>query len=207
MTPSLIGLFGGTFDPIHEGHLSSAEAAMKAHDLSRVIFVPAGDPYLKSDSPDWDISPAEYRVEMVRLALEHHGNPRFELSEMETQRGGPSYTLDTARLLSVANPQSEVVVILGMDAVLGMPLWKDPTSLLSEFKILAITRPGFDESELPKLPLNNEFDAIEIVDANTPDISASEIRKMISNSHADLPSLETLCPAVEKLIREQALYK
>ena len=107
----------------------------------------------------------------------------------------------------MANPQSEIVVILGMDAVLGMPLWKDPTSLLSEFKILAITRPGFDESELPKLPLNNEPNAIEIVDANTPDISASEIRKKISNSDTDLPPLGMLCPAVEELIRDQALYK
>ena len=207
MTPSLIGLFGGTFDPIHEGHLSSAEAAMKAYDLSRVVFVPAGDPYLKSNSPDWNISPAEYRVEMVRLALEHHGNPRFELSEMETQRGGPSYTLDTARLLSVDNPQSEIVVILGIDAVLAMPLWKDPTLLLSEFKILAITRPGFDELELPKLALNTGPDAIEIVDANTPDISASEIRKIFSNSHADPLPMGTLCPAVEKLIKDQGLYK
>jgi len=79
--------------------------------------------------------------------------------------------------------------------------------LLSEFKILAITRPGFDESELRKLPLNNKPDAIEIVDANTPDISASEIRKMISNSNADLSPLGMLCPAVEELIRDQALYK
>lgn len=112
MSSGLIGLFGGTFDPAHSGHFAVAEAALKTYDFCRLVFIPAGDPYLKSDIADSVISSSEHRVEMVRLALEHHGNPRFELSETETRREGPSYTLDTARLFAVENPQSEILSYL-----------------------------------------------------------------------------------------------
>ena len=207
MSVPSIGLFGGTFDPVHSGHFASAEAALKAYDFCKIVFIPAGDPYLKSDIADSVISTPEDRVEMVRLALEHHGNPRFELSEMETQREGPSYTLDTARLFAVDNPQSEIVIILGMDTVLSMPRWQDPNALIGEFKIVAITRPGFDESKLPVLSVEGLARAIEVVVADTPNTSSSQIRKVLASSKADIFSMDTLYPPVRKFIRDHDLYK
>ena len=207
MSVPSIGLFGGTFDPVHSGHLASAEAALKAYDFCKIAFIPAGDPYLKSDISDSAISTPEDRVEMVRLALEHHGNPRFELSDMETQREGPSYTLDTARLFAVNNPQSEIVVILGMDTILSMPRWKDPDALIGEFRIVAITRPGFDESKLSALSVEGLDRAIEVVVADTPDISSSQIRKDLASSKADVLSMDTLYPPVRRFIKDHDLYK
>ncbi|MEC9321209.1 MAG: nicotinate (nicotinamide) nucleotide adenylyltransferase [Chloroflexota bacterium] len=207
MSPGLIGLFGGTFDPAHSGHFAAAEAALKAYDFCRLVFIPAGDPYLKSDMVDSVISSSEHRVEMMRLALEHHGNPKFELSETETRREGPSYTLDTARLFAVENPQSEIVVILGMDTILSMPLWKDPDTLLSEFRVAAITRPGFDESKLSVLSFEGWASVIEVVVADTPDISSSQIRKTLAVSEAEIFPMDMLYPPVKKFIRDQDLYK
>ena len=207
MSASSIGLFGGTFDPVHSGHFASAEAALKAYDFCKIVFIPAGDPYLKSDIADSVISTPEDRVEMVRLALEHHGNPRFELSEMETQREGPSYTLDTARLFAVDNPQSEIVIILGMDTVLSMPRWKDPDALIGEFRIVAITRPGFDESKLSALSVEGLDREIEVVVADTPDTSSSQIREVLASSKAGTFSMDTLYPPVRRFIRDHDLYK
>ncbi len=135
-----VGLFGGTFDPIHAGHIAAAQAAMKALELDEVIFVPAGDPYLKS--VNWDVTPAVQRQEMVRLALLYEGVNMFKISDVEILREGPSYTLDTARELGSGG--GNVVVILGMDTVLTIPGWHDPAALLYDCRVAAITRPGTD---------------------------------------------------------------
>ena len=196
---TLVGLFGGTFDPIHEGHIAAAQAAMKALELDEVIFVPAGDPYLKS--VNWDVTPAVQRQEMVRLALLYEGVNMFKISDVEILREGPSYTLDTARELGSGG--GKVVVILGMDTVLTIPGWHDPAAFLSECRVAAITRPGTDLSDFYSLPIDGEEGHIELVIADTPAISSTEIRRCVFEGMA----VEGVCPPVEQFIRSNGLYR
>ena len=194
----LVGLFGGTFDPIHEGHIAAAQAAMKALELDEVIFVPSGDPYLKS--VNWDVTPAVQRQEMVRLALLYESVNVFKISDIEILRDGPSYTLDTARELG--SSCGNVVVILGMDAVLTIPRWRDPAAFLAECRVAAITRPGSDLSDFYSLPIDRSVGQIELVIADTPMISSTEIRRCVLEGRA----VEGVCPPVEEFIRSNGLY-
>ena len=196
---TLVGLFGGTFDPIHKGHIAAAQAAMKALELEEVIFVPAGDPYLKS--VNWDVTPAVQRQEMVRLALLYEGVNVFKISDVEVLREGPSYTLDTARELG--SSCGNVVVIMGMDAVLTIPSWHNPAAFLSECRVAAITRPGFDLSDFYSLPLDSSAGQIELVIADTPIISSTEIRRCVFEGR----TVEGVCPPVEEFIRSNGLYR
>jgi len=196
---TLVGLFGGTFDPIHEGHIAAAQAAMKALELDEVIFVPAGDPYLKS--VNWDVTPAIQRQEMVRLALLYESVNVFKISDVEVLRKGPSYTLDTARELGLSC--GNVVVILGMDAVLTIPRWHDPAAFLTECRVAAITRPGSDLSDFYSLPIDRAAGQIELVIADTPIISSTEIRRCVFEGKA----VEGVCPPVEEFIRSNGLYR
>mgnify|MGYP000966299213 FL=1 len=195
---TLVGLFGGTFDPIHEGHIAAAQAAMKALELDEVIFVPAGDPYLKSVS--WNVTPAAQRQEMVRLALLYESVNVFKISDAEIIRDGPSYTLDTARELG--SNCGNVVVILGMDAVLTIPRWHDPAAFLSECRVAAITRPCSDLSDFYSLPIDRSVGQIELVIADTPMISSTEIRRCVLEGR----DVEGVCPPVEEFIRSNGLY-
>ncbi len=136
---SLIGVFGGTFDPIHCGHLAIAEALMCALPLERILFVPAARPPHRI-AP---VASARNRLEMVRLALE--GHPRFAVDEVEYGRVGPSYTADTLRALR-ARYHRPLALILGMDAFLGLPGWHRWRHLLGMAHLVIVTRPGFTEA-------------------------------------------------------------
>ncbi len=120
-----IGVLGGTFDPIHLGHLIIAEQARLKLDLDKVLFVPAGQPWLKSDR---DITPARHRVEMVRLAIE--GKPYFELCTLEVERPGPSYSVDTLTTLSRQMEGHSIFFLLGWDSLAELPRWKEPERLV-----------------------------------------------------------------------------
>ncbi len=114
-----IGVFGGTFDPIHNGHLVVAEEVRDELNLAEILFVPAGQPWLKPDSP---IAAAEHRVQMVRLALA--GKPYFKLSTLEIERAGPSFTVDTiADLQGQRGAGDELFFILGWDSLIDVPQW------------------------------------------------------------------------------------
>ncbi len=139
-----LGLFGGTFNPIHFGHLRAAEEVCEALSLSRLWFIPAAHPPHK-DAPD--LTSFEVRLEMTRLAVGDH--PRMEVSDIEGRRPGKSYSIETLRLLREEfGPTWELYFILGLDAMLEIPTWKDYAQLFSLCHFVVLDRPGYDRSRL-----------------------------------------------------------
>lgn len=143
-----LGILGGTFDPVHVGHLGLAEAARTAFDLDRVLFVPAAVPPHK---PEGAVASADDRLAMVRRAVE--AAPHFAVSEVELERQGPSYTVDTLAELQQRHPGADVYFIAGADEVLALHTWRDPQRLVQMARFIAATRPGFDLSRLAELEL------------------------------------------------------
>lgn len=133
-----IGVLGGTFDPIHLGHLAVAQGALHLAGLERVLFIPAGQPPHKEGRR---ITAAEHRAEMVRLAIAE--NPLFELSTIEMDRQGPSYTILTVQALKAQNPDWEIHFIAGMDSLEEIQTWHEYRTLLSLVRFLVAIRPGF----------------------------------------------------------------
>jgi nicotinate-nucleotide adenylyltransferase len=196
-----VGVIGGTFDPIHIGHLIIAEGARDALDLQRVIFVPAGQPPHKRSS---QISPAEHRLEMVRLAIA--GNGHFTASRVDIDRGGPSYTVDTIRLLHDAwGADARIYFLIGGDSLAELPMWYQPERLLEICQVVAVPRPGYEldlESLDVKIPGASE--RIQMLSMPLVDLSATEIRDRIR----DRRSIRYLVPhAVERYIYRHHLYR
>jgi len=164
---------GGTFDPVHYGHLFAAEFARVAVGLSRVIFVPSGNPPHKSYD---GMAQAADRFEMTRLAIEDNRN--FEISRVEIDREGPSYTADTLEVISAINPEAGLFLITGLDAALDIPNWHEPQKIISLCKILIIARPGYICDKISTL---NESirDSLLILDTDLIDISATDIRDKV----------------------------
>src|SRR4030042_2082125 len=133
-----IGVLGGTFDPVHIGHLIVAEEARLKLGLSKVLFVPAGQPWLKQDR---SIAPAVHRVEMVRRAIA--GNPFFEISTLAVERAGPSYTVDTLTMLGKQlASRASLFFILGRDTLAELPLWKEPQKVVQLCRLVVPPRLG-----------------------------------------------------------------
>ncbi|MCS6558296.1 nicotinate-nucleotide adenylyltransferase [Curtobacterium flaccumfaciens] len=130
-----IGVMGGTFDPIHHGHLVAASEVARAFDLDEVVFVPTGQPYMKSDVTD-----AEHRYLMTVIATA--SNPMFTVSRVDIDRPGPTYTVDTLRDLREQRPDAQLVFISGADAVQQIVDWKDHDGLWDLAHFVAVTRPG-----------------------------------------------------------------
>jgi nicotinate-nucleotide adenylyltransferase len=130
---------GGTFDPIHYGHLVTAEEALVQFGLDEVVFVPTGRPWMKAEV---EVSPAEDRYLMTVIATA--SNPRFRVSRIEIEREGPTYTVDTLRALAAENADAELYFITGADAMLEIFEWKDSEELFSLAHFIAATRPGYD---------------------------------------------------------------
>ncbi|MEA2555139.1 MAG: nicotinate-nucleotide adenylyltransferase, partial [Actinomycetota bacterium] len=129
-------MMGGTFDPIHYGHLVTAEEALHQFQLDQVVFVPTGDPWMKEQA---DVSPAEDRYRMTVIATE--SDPKFRVSRMEVDRDGPTYTVDTLRdLRSELGSDVDLFFVTGADAVLEIFHWKDPTELFDLAQFIAATR-------------------------------------------------------------------
>jgi len=196
-----IGVMGGTFDPIHNGHLVVAEEARTRLNLAAVLFVPAGQPWLKPDSP---ISPAEHRVEMVRLAI--GDKPYFKLSTMEIERAGPSYTVDTiAELLGQLDAGGELFLILGWDSLAELPQWHEPSRLIEMCHLVAVPRPGYPPPRLKSLEraIPGLSQRVMVMDKPEIDISASEIRDRVAQGL----SIHHLVPEpVNRYIRQHRLY-
>jgi nicotinate-nucleotide adenylyltransferase len=140
------GVFGGTFNPVHYGHLRAAEEARIALDLDRLLFVPAGTPPLKHE----DLAGIEERVRMVELAIED--NPFFELSMVEAHSAGKSYTVDTLDILAREHPEDSFVFILGVDAFCDVHLWKNPEGLMAAADFLVLSRSGHSFAPISRLP-------------------------------------------------------
>ncbi|MFZ4065710.1 MAG: nicotinate-nucleotide adenylyltransferase [Rhodoluna sp.] len=130
-----IGVMGGTFDPIHNGHLVAASEVASAFDLDEVIFVPTGSPYLKDN-----VTPAEHRYLMTVIATA--SNPRFKVSRIDIDREGPTYTVDTLADMQNLYPDAELVFISGADAIAQISAWKNADQLWDLAHFVAVSRPG-----------------------------------------------------------------
>jgi len=139
-----IGVMGGTFDPIHHGHLVAASEVQAWFDLDEVVFVPTGRPWQKVDRPGGQVSPAEHRYLMTVVATA--SNPMFTVSRVDIDRDGPTYTIDTLRDIRAQRPDSELFFITGADAVAQILDWKDVRELWDLAHFVAVTRPGHDLS-------------------------------------------------------------
>jgi nicotinate-nucleotide adenylyltransferase len=134
-----LGVMGGTFDPIHYGHLVTAEEALVQFALDAVVFVPTGRPWMKEER---EVSPAEDRYLMTVIATA--SNPKFHVSRVEVDREGPTYTVETLHALAAEHPDAELYFITGADAMLEILDWKEPDEVLSLAHFIAATRPGYD---------------------------------------------------------------
>lgn len=135
-----IGLYGGSFDPVHQGHLIVAECCREQARLDKVLFLPAAIPPHKQGRP---LTEAPHRVEMLRLAI--GGHPAFAISTDEIDRGGVSYTVDTLSRLRTDHPADELLLILGPDALTDLPTWREPATILDRAEIIAVEREGVDD--------------------------------------------------------------
>jgi len=195
-----VGIMGGTFDPVHYGHLAAAEEARARFALERVVFVPNRHPPHK---PEAAVSPAEMRYEMVVLAIA--SNPAFEVSRVEVDRPGPSYSADTmAHFRELLGDDVRLYLITGADAVLEMMGWHDPQRLAKTCEFIAVMRPGYDLAAL-ELALGPELRArTHVLEAPGVEVSSSEIRRRVSDGE----SLRYLTPpAVASYIEGRGLYR
>jgi nicotinate-nucleotide adenylyltransferase len=162
-----IGLFGGSFDPIHHGHLLVAQAVVEALGLEELRFVPAREQPFKIGR---HAAPAETRARMVGLAIA--GEPHFALERIELERAGPSYTVDTVRALREREPGREFAVLVGADTARDLQQWHEVDALARLASLVILSRPG---SAIPALPW-----AVRTVDVPVIDISATEIRRRVA---------------------------
>lgn len=197
-----IGIMGGTFDPIHYGHLVAAEEARWQFGLEKVIFIPAGHPPHKVSRK---ISEARHRLAMTRLAIE--SNPFFAASAIEIERPGLSYTINTVRDMRNTYPLTDIYFITGADAVLEILSWKHIDELLDQCCFIAAKRPGYRLGRLKtKLPglRKEQLKRITVIEVPALAISSTDIRQRVQTGR---PIKYLLPEAVEKYIREQGLYR
>jgi nicotinate-nucleotide adenylyltransferase len=197
-----VGILGGTFDPIHLGHLLMAESARETLDLRQVLFVPAGDPPHKQELP---ITPACHRQAMVELALAH--NPYFQLCSVDLDRSGPHYSTETVQLIQKRHdlPPELCYFIIGSDSLQDLPTWHRPTELIKICHLAVARRPGASpdltslEASLPGLN-----DQLTWVEMPLVGISASDIRARVRAGQ----SIRYHVPdEVRKYIQEHQLYR
>lgn len=195
-----IGIFGGTFDPIHQGHLIIAEQVMEELGLSRVLFVPGGIPPHKEASSI--LAATEDRVAMVEAAIS--GNERFVLDLTEAEAGRKMYSYETVPLLKQRYEAEEWYFISGADEVANLPFWREPDRLLEEVYMVAATRPGHEFSELERLAGELEnYHRILPVECSRVDISSTGIRDRLARGR----TVRYLVPEkVNEVILERGLY-
>jgi len=196
-----IGVLGGTFDPVHNGHLIVAEEVKTRLNLAEIIFVPAGQPWLKVDRP---ISPAEHRLQMLRLALADKSY--FKRSTIEIERTGPSYTVDTiTELRGQLGSEDELFFILGWDSLAELPQWREPSRLIKICYLVAVPRPGYPRPKLKTLEviIRGLSQRVMLMKKPEIDISASAIRERVARGL----SIRHLVPEpVNRYIKEHGLY-
>ncbi len=190
---------GGTFDPIHYGHLATAEEARHRLALEKVVFIPCGQPPHKKDYP---VSAAEHRFAMTRLALE--ANPVFEISRLEMERKGLSYTIDTIAELQRLHPRARLYFITGADAILEILTWKEPQRLALECELVAATRPGYDLAAFRQLAGEEIAPRVHLMEAPGVNISSSEIRRRVAEG---APIRYLLPESVREYIQAEGLYR
>jgi nicotinate-nucleotide adenylyltransferase len=218
---SSVGLLGGTFNPIHSGHLAIARQAREALALDRVVLIPTGDPPHK---PHEQLATAKDRYEMVRLAIA--SDPSLSISDVEVRRSGKSYTIDTIRLLQQEyGLATRLFFLIGLDAFLEFPTWRDPETLLVLCSFVVLSRPGLSFQALSSMPVIPRIPQAPLVDLDAgrssrvdvpvgsqsliclrlpPScVSASDIRARIAQG---APTANLLPPVVESYILQHHIY-
>jgi nicotinate-nucleotide adenylyltransferase len=165
-----VGIMGGTFDPIHHGHLVAASEVAMRYELDEVIFVPTGEPWQKSERR---VSPAEHRYLMTVIATA--SNPRFWVSRVDIDRAGPTFTIDTIRDIAALRPDADLFFITGADALAQILSWKQAEGALQLAHFVGVTRPGYELSD-KHLP----SDSVTLVDVPAMAISSSDCRARVA---------------------------
>ena len=201
-----LGVMGGTFDPVHIGHLVMVEEAMSQFGLDHVVFIPSARPPHK---PVVESSPPVERLRMVRFAIE--GNENLSVSDMEIEREGLSYTVDTLHELHrIHGEDTRLYFVIGADALLEILTWKEPAELLAQSKFIAATRPGYSLENiyqaLPELDSRGRLPEKNVLEMRIPalDISSTDIRERVAGGR----SFRYLVPeSVWSYIIDKGLYK
>ena len=199
--PTRIGLFGGTFDPPHLGHLILASEAQSQLELDRLLWILTPEPPHKQEQ---FITPIDHRLAMVELAIAD--NPAFELSRIELDRPGPHYTLDTVKLLADQNPNADIIPIIGGDSLHDLPTWHEPQKLVYACHWIGVMRRPYEESNLDELEsqLPGISSKVHYVDAPLLEIASREIRGRIAKGR----SVRYYLPApVYTYIEQHHLYQ
>ncbi len=197
-----LGIMGGTFDPIHYGHLVLAEQIRTKFNLDRIYFIPSGNPPHKDSGR---VSDKRHRFNMTLLATVT--NPHFEVSKLEINKEGPSYTIDTVKaILGKINEQDRIFFITGADALRELDTWKDPEELFRLCSFIGATRPGYDrrEVEMKIEKMQTDYGAsIDLTEVPALAISSTEIRDRVQSGL----SIKYLVPeSVEQYIYKNGLY-
>jgi nicotinate-nucleotide adenylyltransferase len=219
-TRARIGVFGGTFNPVHIGHLRAAEEVVEALDLERMVFVPSAGPPHKTDLADDRIAPAELRLEWIQLAIRR--NPRFEVDPLEIERGGASYSVDTLRALGARIAPEKPVFAIGHDAFVEIDSWREPEALFELAHFAVITRPpiarvslmdslprcirsAVEPAEGGRVALHRQANSwIRLLEIPALDISSSDIRRRLRGGR----SLRYLLPlAVAEAVEKSGVYR
>jgi nicotinate-nucleotide adenylyltransferase len=206
-----VAFFGGTFDPIHRGHLRVAAAAAEAFGLDRVLFVPVGHQPLKAEAAAASFAD---RLAMVRLAIASYGKPvpegcEFLISTLDQPRhdGRPNYTVDTLAALAAEYPGSSLFVLTGADSLLDLPRWHSPVQLLRMAEWIVVSRPDFPitAARLASLGLSPaQRERVHLLNTVHEDVSATELRRRL---HLGDPCTSLLPEAVTAYIRANHLYR
>jgi nicotinate-nucleotide adenylyltransferase len=189
-----VGIMGGTFDPIHHGHLVAASEVSQLYELDEVIFVPTGEPWQKSHR---QVSPAEHRYLMAVIATA--SNPRFWVSRVDIDRAGPTYTIDTIRDIAEQRPGADLHFITGADALSQILSWKQAEDALRLARFIGVTRPGYELSD-DHLPT----DAVQLLDVPAMAISSSDCRDRVRRGH---PVWYLVPDGVVQYINKHRLYR
>ncbi len=193
-----IGILGGTFDPIHLGHVAAARVAMECANLDRVLFIPSAQPPHRAAAA----ASAEDRLAMARLAID--GQDGFTVSDLEIRRGGTSFTVDTLRELQREHPDDQLFLILGWDAARLFSTWRSPGEILSTATLAVVGRPGMPLPGVAEVKAAGLDPARVVLCGDpTPDISGSEVRGAIQEHEA---VADRLAPAVAGYIAKHGLY-
>lgn len=195
-TPQRIGIMGGTFDPIHNGHLVAASEVGYRFGLDRVVFVPTGQPWQKSSRK---VTPAEHRYLMTVIATA--SNPSFGVSRVDIDRGGPTYTIDTLRDLRKQYPDAELYFITGADALNSIMSWHDWEQMFDMAYFVGVTRPGFELTDKQLPPEQQE--RVMLIDVPAMAISSTDCRR---RAHEGQPVWYLVPDGVVQYINKNNLY-
>lgn len=196
-----IGFLGGTFDPVHNAHILMAESVLLSFNLHLVLFVPSSQPWMKGRIT---VTPPEHRLSMLRLAIK--SNPLFDISTVDLERAGPSYTVDTIEdLYRQYGLMDELIFIIGDDNLRELPRWKHPEKLLQQCQLVVLPRLGNAEDELTNLEnsIPGISERVTFLHVTKISTSSSYVRECVSTGR---PIHDMVPEAVEKYIRENRLY-